>query len=155
MTPIDISGVEALPVVVVEFVELAPLGTVVEVPTRAEAMVVNERIKLVKVNVLVVSVVPVGVAVVGAVPVVEFVEPETDVEVGPGGPVVTISDLKLVDIPTSGKGSLQSKSQIVCGLKLSGNCPKQYSAVQSESSGFPVPFQAQTIPLRQRSQFIL
>src|SRR5258706_3333534 len=87
-TPDDMSRLEAPPAVVA-VVEAAPLAVVVDVPLWAEAMVVNDRVKLVEINLLFVSVV--GTAPVDVAPVieaVETVEPETDVEVGSGIPLL-------------------------------------------------------------------
>jgi hypothetical protein len=86
---IDISRVEATPVVGV--VETAPLAAVVDSPTRAEPMAVNDVAELVEINLLCVSV-PVGA---GPDVAVETVELETDVGVGPGIPLLVTNDLKI------------------------------------------------------------
>ena len=93
-TPIDISRIEAPPVIGV--VEAAPLATVVDVPILAEAMVVNDPVELVEINSLFVSAVgtaPVDVALV--IEAVETVEPEIDVEVGSGIPLLVTNDLEI------------------------------------------------------------
>jgi hypothetical protein len=96
--PVDMSRVEAPPVVGVA--EAAPLATVVDVPVWAEAIVVNDPVELVEINLLFVSAVeaaPVDVAPVDVAPVVEAVEtePETDVEEGSGIPLLVANDLKI------------------------------------------------------------
>ena len=117
-TPVDMSRVVAPPVVggVVD-VDAAPLVAVVDVPKLAEAMVVNDPGELVKVNLLFVSVV--GTAPVDVAPVieaVETVEPETDVEVGPGTPLLVTKCLRI-----SGHSHPRQKSHTIepaNGLRL-------------------------------------
>ena len=82
---------------VVRVAEATPLAAVVDGPARAEAMVVNDPVELVEINLLVVSV-RVGSAVVVVAPVVEVVEtvePETDDGVGPGIPLLVTNDPKI------------------------------------------------------------
>ena len=96
-TPIHISSVGALPVVEVEGVEVA---TGVDVPTRSEGVVANDCSELVEMDVFVD---PVLVKIV--VDAMEFVEPETDVGVGPEFPVVVASPENWSTFPRQGRGS--------------------------------------------------
>ena len=93
-TPIDTPRAEAP--LKVEVVEAATLAAVVDVSISVEAMVIDNPVGHVDINSLFVSVV--GTAPVDVAPVkeaVETVEPETDVEVGPGIPLLVTNGLKI------------------------------------------------------------